>query len=296
MKNNSIDFCEIKTNEQMNSYTSFRIGGKCHNIVMPKTAEGVESAMRFAVQNKLKWVIVGNGTNILFPDKSPYDIVIRICDPYLNSINLTAGTFLFRVEAGVLISKFVESAIKNSAGGAEFLSGIPGTIGGAITMNAGAQGKYIGDIIKKVMVMNGNYEIYTLENKEAEFKYRDSRFKTSKEIILGTEIELKFRNPAEIKAEIDGLLKYRESRLPLDLPSAGCVFKNLPAGPAAYFIELSGCKGLRIGDAQVSTKHANFILNLEKATYKDVNALISEVQSRVYNKFNISLETEIIVL
>lgn len=296
MENNSIEFCKVKTNEKIKAYTSFRIGGRCNTIIMPENPKGIKNAIQFAVKNNLKWTIIGNGTNILFPDELSYDIVIRICEPYLSSIEFIPEMHLFRVEAGTLISKFLEFTVRKSSGGAEFLAGIPGTIGGAIIMNAGAQGKYIGDIIKSITVMNSNYEINVVSKEEAEFKYRDSRFKRNKEIILSAEIGLKFRDSEEIKSEIDELLKYRESKLPLSLPSAGCIFKNPPSGSAAYFIELSGCKGLKIGGAQVSTKHTNFIVNLGEATYEDVKAIIDEVQSKVYDEFKIFLETEIIVL
>jgi UDP-N-acetylmuramate dehydrogenase len=296
MNLNNIEFCDFKIDEPLSSYTSFKIGGKCPAVIFPKSIEGVQSALRFAIENNLKWLIIGNGTNILFPDKSPYNFIIRICSPYLDKIKETSESYTFQIQAGVLISTFLEFITKNSLTGAEFLSGIPGTIGGAIFMNAGAQGKYISEIIKRVEVMDKNYKTYWLDKSESSFEYRSSRFKRSGEIILNTEVELTPGNKEKIGNEIKELLNYRNNRLPLDLPSAGCVFKNPKNGPAAYFIELAGCKGLQIGGALVSTKHANFILNTGDATYKDVKSLILEVKKKVYEKLNISLETEVIVL
>ncbi|MDD5528885.1 MAG: UDP-N-acetylmuramate dehydrogenase [bacterium] len=296
MNLNNIEFCDFKVDENLSSYTSFQIGGKCPVVIFPKSAEGVQSALQFATENNLNRLIIGNGTNILFPDKSPYSLVIRICSPSLDEIRETTEPYTFHIQAGVLISTFLEFVTKNSLTGAEFLSGIPGTIGGAIFMNAGAQGKYISEIVKKVEVMDKNYKTYWLDKSESSFEYRNSRFKTSGEIILGAKIELTHGNKEKISTEIKELLNYRNNRLPLDLPSAGCIFKNPKNGPAAYFIELAECKGLQIGGALVSPKHANFILNTGNASYKDVKSLILEVKKRVYDKLNISLETEIIIL
>lgn len=293
---NNIKFCDFKTDAPLSSYTSFKIGGVCPAIIFPKSIEGVQSALQFAIENNLKCFIIGNGTNILFPDKSPYNLIIRICSPFLEEIKETTNPYIFQIQAGTLISTFLKFVTENSLTGAEFLSGIPGTIGGATFMNAGAQGKYISEIIRKVEVMDKNYKTYWLDKSESGFEYRNSRFKTSGEIILGAEIKLTHGNKEKINTEIKDLLNYRNNRLPLDLPSAGCVFKNPKNGPAAYFIELAGCKGLKIGGALVSTKHANFILNAGDATYKDVKSLIVEVKKRVYDKLSISLETEVIIL
>jgi len=295
---------EIKVNELMSSHTSFKIGGSCDSFVLPKTIEGIKSVISFVNEDKLPLLIIGNGTNLLFPDNGFSGVVMQIGEPYFCDVGAVRELPL-RVGAGISISRLLEITVERGLSGLEFMSGIPGTLGGAITMNAGAFGKRIGEIVKRVKIINRKGEVYWIGNEEIEFGYRESRFKRSEgaylpreefEIILSAELKLKRDNSSKIKARIQEIVKSRESRLPIEFPSAGCVFKNPEDKPAGELIELASCKGLRIGDAQVSTRHANFIVNLGNASYKDVKALIEEVQRKVYQKFKISLDLELIIL
>ncbi len=300
----SLKSCEIRVDEPLSLHTSFKIGGRCDSFVIPESIDGIKSVLNFVNQNKLPLLVIGNGTNLLFPDDKFSGIVMQIGEPYFCDVDAIHESYL-RVGAGISISRLLEVAVEKGLSGLEFMSGIPGTLGGAITMNAGAQRKRIGEVIERVKVINRKGEIYWIEHKEIGFGYRESRFKHSVpysagqeefEIILSAELKLKRGDPCRIKARIQEIVKVRKSRLPLEFPSAGCVFKNPEDKIAGELIELASCKGLRIGDAQVSTLHANFIVNLEKATYKDVKALISEVQRKVYQKFKVSLDPELIIL
>lgn len=299
-----LKFCELKTNELMSLHTSFKIGGFCDSFVIPKTIEGIKSVINYVEQNKIPLLVIGNGTNLLFPDDKFYGVVMQIGEPYFREVRVINESLL-QVEAGISISKLLEIATEKELSGLEFMSGIPGTLGGAITMNAGAQRKRISEIVERVKVITTKGEIYWIGQTEIGFGYRKSRFNSSTgvylpqkefEIILEAEIKLERGNSSKIKARIQKIMKSRESCLPLEFPSAGCVFKNTQDKIAGELIELAGCKGLKIGDAQVSTQHANFIVNIGEATYKDVKTLISKVQQKVYQKFKILLETELIII
>ena len=295
----SIESCKIKTDESISLHTSLKIGGKCDTFVVPKTMEGVKSVIDFVNQNELTLVVIGNGTNILAPDERIPGIVIKIGEPYFSSFYLDSG--LIKVGAGVPLIGLLKTTVTCGLSGLEFAAGIPGTLGGAIVMNAGAQGKTIGEIVKRVKVIDRRGNVYWMKNSEINFGYRESKFKrgatsNSGEIIVEAELKLKKGDSAKIRDRIQEILKKRASSLPLSLPSAGCVFKNPKNAHSGRLIELTGCKGLRVGGAQVSTKHANFIVNIGKATCKDVKTLISLIQQRVYEKFGILLEPELVIL
>lgn len=293
---------EIKLNEPLAMHTSFKIGGPCSVFVTPSTEKDVKSVVRYAEDNNLSLIVIGNGTNILFPDKGFDGCVMRIAEPYFCDVKLCCrgltpdGTFRLEVGAGISMPKLLNLTVEYGLSGLEFMSGIPGTLGGAIVMNAGAQGKRISELIERVKVMNRQGAVYWVNNQDAGFGYRESRFRRNGESALGAELNLKQGDPTKINAQIQKILNERETKLPLEFPSAGCVFKNPPAMPAGKLIELSGCKGMRIGDAQVSDKHANFIINLGTATYEDIKTLIKEIQVCVYKKFKIALEPELIIL
>lgn len=298
MKFESLNYCDIKCQETMSSYTSFKIGGPCDILVLPRNIQGLQSVIEFANKRRLPLIILGNGTNVLIPDKGLPGIVVKIAEPYFCGFEI--DNELLKVESGIKLSSLIDITMHFGLSGLEFLAGIPGTLGGAIVMNAGAWGKTVGEYINSVKISDKKGKIQWLKRAELKFGYRESRFKTSAEIILEAEIGLKRENPVNIEKQIQEVLKKRAARLPLEFPNAGCIFKNPPAHKSMYgagkFIELAGCKGLRVGDAQVSNQHANFIVNLGKSTCADVQTLISQIQTRVHNKFNITLEPEIIIL
>lgn len=294
---------EIKLNENLSLHTSFKIGGLCDTFVIPKTEAGIKAVLQFATLNNLPLVVIGNGTNILFQDAGFAGIVIRIADPCFCNVKLhetrspnSAHQEPIYMGAGISVPRLLNLMVEYGLAGLEFMAGIPGTLGGAIVMNAGTKGRGISECIQRVKVMSRSGEVYWVDNQEAGFGYRESRFKKSGEIVLEAELNLKKGNPTEISAQIQELISERQTKLPLDLPSAGCVFKNPVDISAAKLVELAGCKGMRIGDAQVSDKHANFIVNLGFATHEDIKTLIKEIQARVYKKFKIALELELIIL
>ncbi|MDI6839359.1 MAG: UDP-N-acetylmuramate dehydrogenase [bacterium] len=298
-----IKSCEIKINEKLSSHTSFRIGGTCDTFMVPKTTTGLKLAIRYVAQNKLPLLVIGNGTNILVPDDGITGVVIKIGEPYFCKFHLPTQcrdtpwrVLTIRVGVGISLQQLLKITANHSLSGLEFTAGIPGTLGGAIVMNAGAQRKTISEVIERVKVVDKSGNVYWVKNCESNFGYRDSRFRNSSEIIIEAELKLKKGDTVKIKNEIQEILKKREASLPLKLPSAGCVFKNPNNAIAGKLIELAGCKGLRSGDAQVSSKHANFIVNIGNATYKDVKTLISDVQHKVYEKFRIYLEPELVIL
>jgi UDP-N-acetylmuramate dehydrogenase len=284
----------IRKNESMSAHTSFKIGGPCKVFIAPETERHVRMTLKWCSENEFALVVIGNGTNVLVQDKGFKGVIIRISEPYFSSTRSHGS--MIEVGAGLSISRLLDLLIQKGLSGFEFMAGIPGTVAGAIAMNAGAQGKRISDAVTRVWVMSRQSETYWVANEEIEFGYKKSRFRNSGEIILKAELGLKKGNSDKIAEEISRISKEREKKLPLDMPSAGCIFKNPQDEPAGKLIEIAGCKGLRVGDAQVSNKHANFIVNLGAATCEDVQALMSKVQKRVYEKSEISLEPEIVCI
>ncbi|MBI4722956.1 MAG: UDP-N-acetylmuramate dehydrogenase, partial [Candidatus Stahlbacteria bacterium] len=270
---------EIKTKEKLSLHTSFKIGGSCKCFISPSTEQEIKLSIEYAKQNKSPILIIGNGSKLLFPDDGFAGIVIHIGEPYF--ANISVKNNLIRVGAGISIQGLLRIATKKGLAGIEFMAGIPGTLGGAIAMNAGAYGKRIAEIVDRIKIMNPDGTIYWIEKQDAGFGYRESRFKNSGEIVLEAELNLKKATSCEIDSQIQEILFDRASKLPLEFPSAGCIFKNPANVSAGKLIELAECKGLRIGEAQVSDKHGNFIVNLGAATYKDVRAIIKEVQHKV---------------
>jgi UDP-N-acetylmuramate dehydrogenase len=283
---------EIRKNEVMSAHTSFRIGGPCKAFLAPETEQHIKSSLRWCSDNESSLFVIGNGTNVLVQDKGFEGVIVRIGEPYFSGVRIRDG--LVEIGAGVSISGLLDRLVREGLSGLEFMTGIPGTVAGAIVMNAGAQGKRISEVTKRVRVMNKQGKVYWVANEDIGFGYKKSKFRSSGEVVLKTELRLKKSDPGRIAEEMQKIEGEREAKLPLDLPSAGCIFKNPPDKPAGKLIELAGCKGLRVGGAQVSSKHANFIVNLGTATCRDVEKLMGKVQKKVYEKWKVSLEPEIV--
>ncbi len=279
--------------EPLKNHTSFRIGGPADMMIVPNSEDELINAVKLCRENGIQFYIMGNGTNLLVRDGGMRGAVIKINEG-LNNIRRDGNNIY--CEAGALLTAVSRFAMNESLTGMEFANGIPGTIGGAVTMNAGAYGGEMKDVITKVRALDKNTYIVEFNNKEMDFRYRASRVVDDELIVLSIEIGLKPGEFNEIKAAVDDLTQKRTSKQPLELPSAGSTFKRPEGYFAAKLIEDSGLKGLRHGGAQVSLKHCGFIVNVDNATCKEVLELVKVVQKTVKDKFDVDIETEIKII
>ena len=286
----------VKTNEPLASHTTFKIGGPADFFVEVEEEEKLLKLIKLLKELKLPYFILGGGSNLLVADEGFRGVVVKIANCELPALPAGGRIANFKIiaGAGVSLGRLVELAAKNSLTGLEFAAGIPGTVGGAVRGNAGAWGQAIGDRVKRVKVLTPQGEIKWIGASDCHFSYRQSRFKKTKEIILEVELELEKGNKKEIQEKISQNLAKRATQ-PKE-PSAGCIFVNPKPLVAGELIDKCGLKGKRIGDAQISPKHANFIVNLGKAKAADVNKLIKLIKEKVKEKFGVELEEEIFLL
>jgi len=280
---------KVKLKEPLKNYTSFRIGGEAKFFIEPKDITDLKLLLKFKKRYKLPILVMGAGTNILVNDQGLKAIVLRLSSPYFKKFYFNKD-YLY-ASSGVKLSRLINASLEKSLSGLEFLIGIPGTLGGALVMNAGIPGKNIADLVKEIEVMDYQGRIKMINKREANFGYRSSGL--SKYIILGATIKLKKKNKKIIKEKIKNYLNWRRNTQETNIASAGCIFKNPKSISAGRLIDLCGLKGKRIGDAMISLKHANFILNLRRAKAKDVLALMRLIKKVVKYKFGIELEPEI---
>ena len=280
---------EIKENVDMKKYTTYKAGGTAKLMVFPKNIDELIKLLKYIKTNNIKHKVLGNGSNVIFSD-SLYDGIIIKLDKFDNlEINNTTIT----VGAGYSLTKLSLKCARLGLAGLEFAAGIPGTIGGAVFMNAGAYKSDMGYIVKEVKVLTPDLEIKTLSNKEMDFHYRTSFIQKNPEYIcLEAIIELQKGNRDLILEVINDRKRRRIETQPLEFPSAGSVFRNPEGDFAGRIIEEIGYKGKRIGDAKVSDKHANFIINVGKAKGDDIKKLILEIQEKVKDKHGIELKVE----
>ena len=281
----------ILLNESMSQHTSFKTGGNAEIFIKAYSVEEIKSVLKISKENNIPLFILGNGTNILVKDEGYRGIVLQI---KLEDI-IIDGTKVI-VQSGVKNAILSKKLVDNSLTGFEFAAGIPGTIGGAIKMNAGAYGSEMKDIVEEVTYLDYDGNIHTITNVECEFSYRHSRFFNEKAIIIESKLKLEKGNKEEIQEKITELLKQRKEKQPLEYPSAGSTFKRGENYITAKLIDECGLKGYSIGGAQVSEKHAGFIINKNKATSKDILDLIEYVKAKVKEKTgeDIKLEIEVI--
>lgn len=281
----------VLLNEPMSKHTSFKIGGPADLFVKVNNIDELQSVLKFAKKNNINVTCIGNGTNILVKDKGIRGITIK-----LNFKEINVNMEEIEAGSGVAIPVLAKVAYDNSLAGLEFASGIPGTVGGAITMNAGAYGGEFGNIVVSTKYIDENLEVHTISQKEQEFSYRHSFFSTGKNIIISTTIKLQKGNKEEIKQKMEEDAKRRKEKQPLNLPSAGSVFKRKNELIPAQIIDKCGLKGYNINDAYVSKLHAGFIVNKGNATAEDVLRLIEYVKKVVKEKYKTELELEIKVI
>ncbi|MCI8983773.1 MAG: UDP-N-acetylmuramate dehydrogenase [Hungatella sp.] len=282
----------IKTNEPMSRHTTFRIGGPARYYVRPKTREQLARIAMLCRRENVSWYVVGHGSNLLAGDEG-YDGVI------LSTEGLTRCQVEgeeMRAEAGLLLSRAAKEAARMSLGGFEFAAGIPGTVGGAVVMNAGAYGSELKDVLTWVRVLDTEGKILTLEAGELELGYRTSRIPSEGYVVLEAGFKLAAGDREAILGRMEELAAKRREKQPLDYPSAGSTFKR-PAGHfAGKLIEDAGLRGFRVGGAQVSEKHCGFVVNRKDATAADVMELCREVKRRVREQSGVELELEVKLL
>lgn len=285
----------IILNELMNKYTTFKIGGPAECLIKIQSIKDLKEVIQFAEKNKINITVVGNGSNLLVLDKGIKGIVI------LNrlegmQINNNESNIEVTVKSGTKMSIIARKCLEQNITGFEELSGIPGTIGGAVIMNAGAHGKEMKDIVKSVKCIDYQGNEYEFLNEELKFEYRNSRLKHERYFITEIKLILNKGNQDEIKNKMDEYKKYRKEKQPIEYPSAGSTFKRGEDYITAKLIDEAGLKGYKIGGAEISKKHSGFIINTGNATAKDVLELVEYVKKEVSLKFdkNIELEIEII--
>jgi UDP-N-acetylmuramate dehydrogenase len=273
--------------------TSFRVGGPADLVVEAATPGELAAVIEYCRREGIPWLLVGRGTNLLVRDGGIRGVVIRLGRGF-QELKVWENKIL--AGAAVPLSRLAETAAAAGLSGLEFASGIPGSVGGAIFMNAGAYGGEIGQLIAEVSLYRPGAGFCRRTREELDFAYRRSRLQESGEILLDAQFLLVPGEAAEIRAEMAELNRRRKDKQPLEFPSAGSVFKRPPGEYAARLIEAAGLKGARIGDAQVAEKHAGFIINRGQATAREILALIDRVKEEVYQKSGIVLETEVRVV
>ena len=287
------DFKNILIDEPMKNHTTFKVGGPVDVMIIVENEDELIQAVRICRSNNINFLIMGNGSNLLIKDGGIRGVVIKVNEGF-NEVKVEENKIY--CQAGALLSAVSKTALKHSLKGSEFASGIPGTIGGAITMNAGAYGGEMKDIISKVRVIDSNNEIIEYTNEDMNFRYRNSRVGDEDLIVLGVEMILEAGKYDEINEVMKELTYKRTSKQPLEFPSGGSTFKRPEGYFAGKLIQDSGLKGLRHGGAQVSEKHSGFVINVDNANCKDILELISVIQKVVRDKFNVELEREIKLL
>lgn len=293
--NLQIDKYKILYNEPMSKHTSFKIGGPAECFIIIDNIDDLKEILSFVKKNKIPLTVVGNGSNLLVLDNGIKGITVCI---KLEGIDLKEEneSYVLKVASGEKIGKVARMMCSKEISALEELLGIPGTIGGAIKMNAGAHGKEMKDIVTKVTCMDYDGNIKEFSNEEMKFEYRKSMLKEEKYIVLEVELKLQKGNKEEIQDKIEKYSKYRKEKQPMEYPSAGSTFKRGEDFITAKLIDDSGLKGYSIGGAEVSTKHSGFIINKENATAKDVLNLVEYVKDEVFKKFGKVIELEIEVV
>ena len=281
---------ELRVNEPMSRHTTFRVGGPAALMALPVSGEQMAAAARLALAEGIRPLCVGNGSNLLVDDRG-LDVFVIKAAPQMNACRVEGERIT--ASAGILLVQLANTAADHSLTGLEFAHGIPGSLGGAVTMNAGAYEGEMKQVVESVLVLDGQGAQKQIPAEECAFSYRHSAFSEGSSIILGATFLLKSGDPAAIRAKMANLMERRRSKQPLEYPSAGSTFKR-PAGYfAAALIDQCGLKGFTVGGAQVSAKHAGFVINTGEATCAHILSLIDQVRERVFRETGVELEPEV---
>ena len=284
---------KIKFNEPMSNHTSFKVGGPADILVAPYGISDLISIVELCRSEQVPFLVIGNGTNLIVRDKGIRGVVIKTAEHFKN---YSVNGDIIEAESGILLSDLSKIALENGLTGLEFACGIPGTLGGAVVMNAGAYGGEMKNIVIKTCYLNTAGELKHVEGDNHLFGYRTSFIQKEGGIVLKTYMKLDKGNKDNIKNQMDDLDKKRSNTQPLEMPSAGSVFKRPEGHYTGPLIEQCGLKGYSMGGAQVSNKHCGFIVNKGDATASDILAVIKYVQERVKAQFGVQLEPEIKII
>lgn len=285
---------ELLENEPMSRHCSFRIGGPAAAMAVPRSVDELSRLLALLKQAERPPLVIGNGTNLLVTD-SPLDRVVIRLGEKLSHMELEGEDEIYSL-AGVTLARLAAFCAENSLTGMEFAHGIPGTLGGAVCMNAGAYGGEMKNVLKSVEFLDAEGTLTQLPAEELALSYRHSIFSDSDKIVVGCRLKLQKGSPDEIKEQMRLLAEKRRSSQPLDKPSAGSTFKRPQGGYAAALIEQAGLKGFSVGGAQVSEKHSGFVINKGGATFEDVTALMKHIEKTVYDSSGILLEPEVKII
>ncbi len=287
---------EIFTDEPMRKHTTWKIGGKADVLVRPSSEEDLQAVFRCANRYEIPYYVIGKGSNLLVKDGGIRGVVIEIAAEGFQEISVGENGVVV-AGAGVSMAKLAKETLNHNLSGLGWSAGIPGSLGGAVMMNAGAYGYHMASYVTKINLVEYIGTRRQISKAEADFSYRHSGLMGKPWVV--TSVELALTPVADVSDEIQQMkdwLKERAAKQPLDYPSAGSVFKNPEGSHAGFLVEQSGCRGMQVGEAQVSTKHGNFIVNLGKATACDVLSLIEKVQERVLQNSGHKLELEVRIL
>ncbi len=287
--------CTYKRDCEMKSYTTFKIGGSADFVVFPESADALVCLCTELDRENIRYIVVGNGSNLLFPDEGFRGVVILTTAMK----NIRIGKNIISAECGASLIKVSSSAYEAGLKGFEFAYGIPASVGGAVYMNAGAYDSEISAVLKSCRCYDREKrEVTKLDNADCDFSYRNSLFEKNGDrfVILEAEFELEFGDKSEIRALMDDYMSRRREKQPLEYPSAGSAFKRAPGYFTAKLIDEAGLKGYKIGGAQVSKKHAGFIINVGGATANDVKSLIEHIKKTIKEKFGVDIEGEIRII
>lgn len=275
----------------MKKYTTWRIGGPADCLVLPKDAEDIAAVIRFARANEVPYTVIGSGSNLLVLDGGIRGIVIRIGE---GMATYTVDNTLVTAKSGCTLTKMAKETAKRGLKGLEWAAGIPASIGGAAYMNAGAYGHFFYETLEAVEIIDRDCNIKVISKSDLSYSYRHTSLMEDKAIVTKVMIRTSYGDKTQLLATVEETLKLRRKNQPLDLPSAGSVFKNPSGDHAGRLVEVSGLCGLRVGNAQVSEKHGNFIVNLGDCTADDVLILMKKVQAEVKSQHGVTLEPEVL--
>ncbi|NLY20749.1 MAG: UDP-N-acetylmuramate dehydrogenase [Tissierellia bacterium] len=284
---------EIRYNEPMSAHTTFKIGGPCDVMILPSTVEQIKNAIVFLNENNMRYMVIGNGSNLLISDAGYRGAIIKLND---NFRDISVDGNRITATSGALVTSVSKFAAKHSLSGLEFAEGIPGAIGGAMMMNAGAYGGEFKDVVESVTAMDRNGNLHTFTGEEMNFRYRGSRVADEDMVVISATMKLEEGNLDEINSKMKEISEKRRSKQPLELPSAGSTFKRPEGYFAGKLIDDSGLRGLQHGGAQVSQKHCGFIVNSNNATSNEVLELIDTVRKTVFDNYGVMLETEVKII
>jgi UDP-N-acetylmuramate dehydrogenase len=284
----------IRENEPMRNHTTWRIGGPADRLVQPESTEELQQAIQEAQEAGEPYYVIGGGSNLLVSDEGIAGTVIQLGGS-LTGLQISENSII--AEAGVPLPFLARKAAEHGLSGLEFAAGIPGSVGGAVVMNAGAYQGQISNVIELVTCCDASGQLITLHAEDCGFAYRNSRFKNNRElVIVSVKMNLQPGRKEDILEQMQKNTASRNAKQPVEYPNAGSIFKNPPGDAAGRLIELIGAKGWRQGDAEVSEKHSNFIVNTGSASCQDVLQLVDRVKQAVYQKTGVLLEEEILFL